>query len=311
MRLLVCVLLTGLMPLAAQAADRPGWAFPVTDKIQPVTPKDDGQTKNAPGSLQTYTRQQIDDLFNPPDWYPDVHPMMPRVVAHGNGTTVRACAACHLPTGTGHDELAYLAGLPAKYFVRQMADYKSGIRKGSGSMTTIGQYITEYEAGAAAEYFASLQRRLWIRVVETDMVPKTYMGPGNKRLRLPDGGSEPIGDRIIEIPEDEEVVLNRDPRLGFIAFVPRGSVAKGEVLATTGGDGKTVPCAVCHGPTLQGLGDVPSIAGHQATYMVRQLYMFQNSDRTGPSATLMLPVVENLTVDDMLALAAYTASLAP
>jgi cytochrome c553 len=224
---------------------------------------------------------------------------------------VRACAACHLPTGTGHDESAYLAGLPVNYFTRQMADYKSGVRKGSGSMTTIGQHITDYEVSAAAEYFAALQRRLWIRVVETDTVPKTYVGPGNKRLRLPDGGSEPIGNRIIEIPEDEEVVLNRDPRLGFVAFVPKGSVAKGEALATTGGDGKTVPCAVCHGPKLAGLGDVPPIAGRQATYVVRQLYMFQDGTRAGPSAMLMLPIVQNLMVDDMLALAAYTASLDP
>jgi len=311
MRVGVLALLIGLAPLAATGAERPDWAFPVTDKVQPAIPKDDGQPRTAPASVRTYTRQQIDDLFNPPDWYPDVHPLMPRVVAHGNGTTVRACAACHLPTGTGHDESAYLAGLPVGYFIRQMADYKSGARKGSGSMAAIGRYITDYEASSAADYFASLQRRLWIRVVETDTVPKTYVGPGNKRLRLPGGVSEPIGDRIIEIPEDEEVVLNRDPRLGFVAFVPKGSIAKGEALAMTGGSGRTVPCAVCHGPTLQGSGDVPGITGRQATYVVRQLYMFQDGTRAGPSAAQMLPIVQNLTVDDMLALAAYAASREP
>src|SRR5579862_4531742 len=310
MRKAVVALLVGLAPVLAYAAERPDWAFPVTDKVQPPV-QDDGGVKTAPGSDKAYTRKQIDDLFNPPDWYPDMHPPMPQVVAHGNGATVRACAACHLPTGTGHDESAYLAALPAPYFIRQMADYKSGARKGSGSMTAIAKAISDDDVRAAADYFAGLKPRPWIRVVETDTVPKTYVSPGNKRLRLPDGGSEPIGDRIIEIPEDENVVLNRDPRLGFIAYVPSGSIAKGEALATTGGDGKTVPCAVCHGPKLQGLGDVPPIAGRQATYVVRQLYMFQDGTRAGPSAMLMLPIVQNLMVDDMLAIAAYTASLDP
>jgi cytochrome c553 len=39
--------------------------------------------------------------------------------------------------------------------------------------------------------------------------------------------------------------------------------------------------------------------------------MMQNGDRAGPSAAPMLPAVEKLTVDDMLNIAAYTASRAP
>ncbi len=309
MRKLLLALLIGATPIVAYGADHPDWAFPVTDKVQPPL-KDDGQPKTAPGSDKTYTRKQINDLFNPPDWYPDMHPPMPQVVAHGNGTTVRACGACHLPTGTGHDESAYVAGLPIGYFIRQMADYKSGARKGAGTMTTIAAAITDEDVRAAAEYFTSLKPRPWIRVVETDTVPKTYVGPGNKRLRLPDGGNEPIGRRIIEIPEDEEVVLNRDPRSGFIAFVPKGSIARGQKLVTTGG-GKTVPCAICHGPTLKGIGDVPPIAGRQANYVVRQLFDIQDGTRSGVSAALMQQVVDRLTVDDMLDIAAYAASRQP
>jgi cytochrome c553 len=239
-----------------------------------------------------------------------MHPLMPRIVAHGNETTVRACASCHLPTGTGHDESAYVAALPAGYFARQMIDYRTGARKGSGSMATIAAAITDDEIRTAAEYFALLKPRPWIRVVETDTVPKTYVAAGNKRLRLPDGGTEPIGNRIIEIPEDEEVVLNRDPRLGFIAFVPIGSVAKGEALVTNGG-GKTIQCAICHGPNLKGLGEVPPISGRQANYIVRQLFSIQDGTRSGTSAALMQQVVQKLNVDDMLAIAAYTASREP
>src|ERR1700722_14976398 len=123
MKRFVGILLLVLAPVAAlAAADRPEWAFPVTDKVQPPA-RDDGGPKTAPGSALSLTRAQIDDLFNPPDWYPDLHPSMPTVVAHGDkARNVRACASCHLPTGTGHDESAYLAGLPAVYFILQSAD---------------------------------------------------------------------------------------------------------------------------------------------------------------------------------------------
>jgi len=124
------------------------------------------------------------------------------------------------------------------------------------------------------------------------------------------GGTEPIGNRIIEIPEDETIVLNRDPRAGFVAYVPKGSIAKGEALVA-GRDGKTLACAICHGPTLQGLGEVPAIAGRHPNYLVRQLWSVQNGERIGDSAALMHQVVAKLDVDDMLAIAAYVGSRAP
>jgi cytochrome c553 len=126
----------------------------------------------------------------------------------------------------------------------------------------------------------------------------------------PDGGTEPIGNRIIEVPEDEEAVVYRDPISGFVAYVPKGSIAKGRELATTGG-GKTVACGICHGANLRGLGDVPAIAGRHPNYIVRQLWNMQNGDRVGTSAALMKQVVAKISVDDMLALAAYSASLTP
>jgi len=311
MKRLLCILVLASVPALATAAEKPDWAFPVTDKAQPPV-KVDGRTRTAPGSTLALTRAQVDDMFNAPDWFPDMHPPMPQIVAHGNKeTTVRACGVCHLPTGTGHDESAYVAGLPAAYFIRQMADYKSGDRKGAGTMVAMAKVITDEEVRAAAEYFASVKPRPWIRVVETDTVPKTYIGPGNKRLAHPDGGNEPLGNRIIEITEDEEIVLYRDPRSGFVAYVPTGSIAKGEALVTTGGGGKTIPCAICHGQTLNGLGEVPGIAGRHPNYIVRQLWSMQNGERVGVSAALMKAVVEKLSVDDMLAIAAFVASHAP
>jgi len=302
------ILLVGLFPVVAYGAERPDWAFPVTDKVQPPSSTNESEPKPPPGSTKSYTRKQIDDLSNPPDWYPNMHPPMPQVVAHGTKTF--ACGSCHLPTGTGHDESAYLAALPAPYFVQQMADFKIGARKGFGVMPTIAEALSDTEVQSAAAYFASLKARPWVRIVETDTVPKTYVAPGNIRLKRPDGGTEPIGSRIVELPEDEEAALNRDPKSGFVAYVPTGSVAKGEALVATG-DGKTTQCAICHGEMLKGLGDAPPIAGRHANYIVRQLYFFQDGSRSGPSATLMQGVVQNLSVDDMVAIAAFLASREP
>jgi cytochrome c553 len=241
-----------------------------------------------------------------------MYPPLPKIVQYGNkDTQVRACGSCHLPTGTGHDESAYLAGLPVPYIERQMADWKNGDRKFGGIMVTISKAVTENEVKEAAEYFHSLKPRTWIRVVETDTVPKTFIGPGNKRLLHPtDTGTEPLGTRIIEVPENEEDVVYRDPRTGFVAYVPKGSIAKGRMLVSTG-NGKTLPCSMCHGQSLRGQGEAPGLAGRHPNYIVRQLWDFQNGERAGLSAEQMLRVVEKLDNSDMLAIAAYVASLTP
>lgn len=313
MKNLICIpLLMMVATLVYAQQPKPEWAFPVTDKVQPQINEDPDKVWTAPGSKLALTRAQIDDRYNTPDWFPEMYPPMPPIIKTGDAAReLRACGLCHLPTGTGHDESAYVAGLPVNYFIRQMQDYKSGARKGSGSMITLAKLITDEEIRESAEYYASVKPRPWFRVVETDTVPKSYVGPGNKRLVHPDGGSEPIGNRIVALPEDRDIVLNRDPRAGFVVYVPKGSIERGKELVTTGGGGKTIPCAACHGPTLQGAGDVPPIAGRGPNYIVRQLWSMQSGERTGPSNAMMLPVVNNLTVDDMLAIAAYTGSLAP
>jgi cytochrome c553 len=301
-----------LVPAPGLAAEKPEWAFPVTEKDQPAPRIEGTRLRPAPpGSTLSIERAKADDMYDIPNWYPDMYPAMPKVVQYGNkDTQLRACGSCHLPIGTGHDESAYVAGLPINYFIRQMADWKNGDRKFGGIMIALAKVATEAEIKDAASYFASVKPRPWIRVAEADTVPKSFVGPGNKRLVHPSGGAEPLGNRIIEVPENEEDVVYRDPRSGFVAYVPKGSIAKGEALVTTGG-GKTVACGTCHGATLQGLGDVPAIAGRHPNYVVRQLWNMQNGDRAGTSAALMRPVVEKLDNDDMLAIAAYVASRTP
>ena len=287
------------------------WAYPVTP---PPEPLDSVIQKQVPGSTKQYTQAQIDDPFNPPDWFPDEHPPMPEIVAHGGAKPAgRACAQCHLPSGDGHPESSGLAGLPANYIIRQMAAFKNGERKGvrSGNMIAMAKVLSDAEVKAAADYFAALKPTPgYNKVLEVDKVPATYVGPGAMRFALGDGGFEPIGSRIIVIPQNPERASLRDPKSGFVDYVPKGSIAKGAALIT-GGDGKTTACAICHGPALKGLGEVPGITGRTATYMFRQLNDMKTGNRSGPWVELMKPVVANLSQDDMIALAAFLVSLDP
>jgi cytochrome c553 len=109
----------------------------------------------------------------------------------------------------------------------------------------------------------------------------------------------------INIERTEEL---RDPHSGFIVYAPVGSVKKGEGLVTTGGNGKTVSCGVCHGTDLRGLGPVPGIAGRSPSYMVRQLYDMQAGTRNGEWTQLMKPVVAKLTDEDLVDIVAYVSS---
>src|ERR1700744_1123935 len=146
MRGLLSALLVGLASVVALGAEQPDWAFPVADKVQPPTKQND-RPKTVTGSSNSYTQTQIDDLKNPPDWFPDMHPPMPAVVAQGTKTF--ACGSCHLPIGTGHDESAYLAGLPASYIVKQVADFKTGTRKGFGNMPDIAKALGDADIQSA------------------------------------------------------------------------------------------------------------------------------------------------------------------
>src|SRR6202022_4288495 len=101
---------------------------------------------------------------------------------------------------------------------------------------------------------------------------------------------------------------SRDARSRFIAYVPVGSIARGEALVATGGAGKAIQCALCHGPDLTGLGPIPGITGRSPSYVARQLYDFQHGARTGDWSPLMARVVANLTNEDLVSIAAYLAS---
>lgn len=82
-----------------------------------------------------------------------------------------------------------------------MTEFKTVSRKNSGTMSTIAKGMTDAEVTASADYFARLPLRPWTRIVEASTVPKTYVGQGNMPFVSREGGTEPIGQRIIELPD--------------------------------------------------------------------------------------------------------------
>lgn len=305
------------------AGPPPAWAYgfvlPVAEEPKAPAPqpavKDDGSQRQVPGATLSFTLTQVRNVYGPADWFPGDHPPMPGIVRQGRmEAMIQACGLCHYPNGKGRQENAGVAGLPYSYFVQTMSDFKNGLRKSSdprkantNNMIRFAAGMTDDEVKAAASYFSSLKWTPWIRVVETSKIPKMRVQFG-MFLKLEGNDTEPLGKRIVESPEDAELTeLLRDPHSGFIAYVPVGSIKKGEALVLRGG-GKTIACTTCHGADLMGSGPVPGIAGKSPSYLVRQLYDMQAGNRHGEWTALMKPVVEKLTSDDMIAIAAYTSS---
>lgn len=301
----------------------PEWAWGVMPPLPPGAtpaapappPADDGTLIRIEGSNVALTRTQLRGIPDIPDWHPEDHGPMPDVVKTGRQAVVRACGLCHLPNGRGRPENAGPAGLPAAYTIQQMEDFKNGLRKSSDPrkgnvnlMIGFAKAATPEEVRASAEYFAGLQIPPgWIKVRETNMVPKTRI-QGNVYFALEgaEAGTEPIGNRIIEVPEfGRERFELRDGHAGYIAYVPVGSVRKGEQLAAK------LQCAVCHGANLEGIGPVPPLAGRSPSYMGRQLFDFQTGARRGLWSDLMKPIVAKLTAEDLVNLSAYIASKTP
>ena len=206
--------------------------------------------------------------------------------------------------------------MPAAYLKQQMVEMKSGARTlvdphfgpGANMMVTIKQ-VSESDMDDAARYFASLTYSKRVKIVETTEIPKVtsdaFVYVFDKT-----GAKEPLGERIIEGPDDFELLEMRDPRLTMTAYVPPGSIARGAALAK-GGGAVALACESCHGVGLKGGPIGPPIAGRPLTATFRQLYAFKSGSRNGAGAALMKPMVAGLSEKQMIDLTAYVGSLEP
>jgi cytochrome c553 len=326
------------MPLWAYGvAERPNPADPQAVQgapgappAAPIPPAEAARKRHVEGSSLTFTR--LDIRGNVVDWFPGDHPNpMPSIIKQGQaalGSTGRACGTCHLSDGSGRPENSSPAGLPAKYILRQLNDFRNGLRHSvepgkanSNTMVMLAKAMTEQEMKQAAEYFSSVTWRPHVTVVETDLVPATRIQgelfiPTAKKL------TEPIGNRIIEVPTDVDVnQVLRNSRGTWIAYVPVGAIARGKNLVTTGGSsivnneivlGRATACTTCHGQDLRGMApDIPPLAGRSPSYLAREIFDIQQGTRAGsyPVLPLMKKAVEKLTAEDIIDITAYLASL--
>ena len=310
------------LDLPPPAIPVPAWAFTMDppESSEYRREPDDDVPRRIEGSDQAITRTHVLDHHDTADWHPDDHPPAPDIVMHGRNPYPTACGFCHLPNGLGLPENAPLAGLPVAYFIEQVHAFQDGSRKTAdlrmasfhGMAEVIAPTIREDELRVAAEYYASLKiTKPYLTVIETDTVPKTH-SVSYTLVPVPGGGTEPLGKRIIETPRDVARYNLLDSEVGYFVYVPKGSVAKGRQLVTSGGpEQKTMACVMCHGADARGYGDVPPIAGRSPSNLVRQLYDIKLGARTGPSVALMQAVVKGLSDDDIVNVAAYLATQKP
>ena len=142
-----------------------------------------------------------------------------------------ACATC--PTARDGRRTPRLPACPYAYVVQQLAGFQERSANerrraqdehhaddpGRQGMTDDGDQV-------AADYFSSMKWTPWIRSSRPTRCRRRE-SPATCSSRSPIGGTEPLGNRIVETPEDAERFELRDPRSGFVAYVPRGSIAKG------------------------------------------------------------------------------------
>jgi cytochrome c553 len=306
-------------PTGPVPAGLPEWAYtpPVPGAPPPPSalPTDDNANVSIPGTTKTFTRGQLRAAKETMDWYPeDRRGSIPNIARFGK-EGVRQCTLCHLPDGSGRPENAPISSYSVTYFMQQMQDFRAGLRKSAdprkantNTMIGFAKAMTPEEDRLAAEYFAQQPYPRRMKVVESRNAPKVRM-QGGMHMAVPaneGGGMEPLkAGEYVEVPDDNLRAEARDTRMGWTTYVPPGTLNRGKAIAAK------AQCATCHGANLEGIGPVPALAGRSTSYTTRQLFDFKTGARRGPWGELMRPVVANLSVEDLMAVAAYAASLQP
>src|SRR5690348_2697663 len=288
------------------------WAYPQAAPGKPTHHSPD-EIIRVSDSRRTF---RYKDLFGADsgatDWFPDSHPPLPTIIAHGTMPGAESCGGCHTVNGEGVPATAALAGLSRAYMLEQIDAFRRGLRgahepESATFMAKEVKLVGNHDIAQAMDYFARLTFKPNVRVVETAWVPRTHW---SYYVREADAGGhrEPIGQRIIEMPVHPADYEHYDTHAGFIAYVPPGSIRRGARLANTG-SGSVLACASCHGDRLQGLGTAPPLAGRSPTYIARELLLFASGQRDSPNAAPMRHEAEQLTLKEAISAAAYAASL--
>jgi mono/diheme cytochrome c family protein len=137
---------------------------------------------------QQAARSSIErDRFLAPVWHPEDHAALPDIVAHGRKPDVFACGFCHRANGQGGPENADPCGAARGLHhsthggLRERNESNRGAKPRASKADDVAGRDPEIAAGAA--YFSALKPRARIRLVEIDVVPKTFWRRSNPRNR--------------------------------------------------------------------------------------------------------------------------------
>ena len=125
-------------------------------------------------------------------------------------------------------------------------------------------------------------------------------------------GTEDLDDRLLEVTNELVRHERRDDRLEYTAYVPPGSIDTRQAPGRHWRwrqDADPAPPAIS--ANLKGTDKIPPIAGRSPTYLLRQMLAFRNGTRANEAAQQMTPVVEKLTLNEMIDVVAYLGSLYP
>ncbi len=299
--------LAAIVAISAAPAPAPDWAFPGPGATTNASAPRASEVMRLAGSPIILHQSNFDGT-QAVDWFPNAHPPAPEVVLNAKGKGGSPCGYCHLPDGRGRPENARLQGLPADYIVEQVKAFANGTRRAAvpymptSYMAEVAHAIEPADLAAAAAYFSRFEPQSHTQVVEAATIPAAAAWHFVYRFdRLK---HEALGQRIIEGPVDGERFELRDPEARYIAYVPKGAVTRGRVIAEHGASGGPA-CVSCHGQALIG------IAGASPTFLARQLMDFRSKARNDPSAAPMQAVAGQLTDAQIIDAAAYVGSRNP
>jgi cytochrome c553 len=89
----------------------------------------------------------------------------------------------------------------------------------------------------------------------------------------------------------------------------QADLARGKEIFEAGVPDKgVVQCAACHGPTGEGNGAFPRLAGQHSAYVLEQIKVFQLTDQR-PRGAPMKAITHDLSESDALAVAHYVSSI--
>ncbi|OSZ71886.1 hypothetical protein CAP39_00370 [Sphingomonas sp. IBVSS1] len=285
---------------AAAVMPAPAWLYPNGSGPPPVPQAEEAPVRLA-GSAVTMTRRDTHNRAAALDWFPDPADPSPAIVLKASQPGGYACGFCHLPRGQGRPENAALAGLSVDYIIDQTEAFRTGARRAASpgwvptdAMRNAIAHASAAEIAEAARWFSRQPFVSRVKVVERAMVPPT--APLGFIQAPRPGPDEPIAGRIIEVPDDLHSFELRDPRATFTAWVPPGSIARGRAIAAEMG------CIECHTEQMNGWGP-----GRSPSYILRQLMAFKSRARNDAGAEPMQAVADQLSMDQMVAVAAWLA----